>query len=181
MLALRRAIAPGVRESAAGEVALRVAALPEFAACARVVLYAAVAGELPTRPVYERARRAHKPLLWPRVCEGGAIEFARCDDWDALQPDAVGIPAPPPAAPALRLGASDLLLVPGVAFTARGARLGRGAAHYDRLLAARVGETRVGIAFDEQIVPAIPEEAHDQPVDLVVTPTKIWRSARWPT
>jgi 5-formyltetrahydrofolate cyclo-ligase len=70
------------------------------------------------------------------------------------------------------------VVVPGVAFTSDGARLGRGGGHYDQLLARRVGEVRVGIAFDLQIVPAIPEEAHDERMDLVVTPSRTWRTPR---
>jgi 5-formyltetrahydrofolate cyclo-ligase len=141
-------------------------------------MHAALASELSTRALFERARSAGKPTLWPRARPDGALELARCDDWAALTPDSLGIPAPPRAAPRCALQAGDLVVLPGVAFTSDGARLGRGGGHYDRLLARRVGEARVGIAFDLQIVPEIPEEPHDQRMDLVVTPSRTWRTPR---
>ena len=63
----------------------------------------------------------------------------------------------------------DLVLVPGVAFDAKGGRLGRGKGFYDRWLQAHPTVVKVGVCFDFQIVPAIPMEAHDQTVDFVVT------------
>jgi 5-formyltetrahydrofolate cyclo-ligase len=65
----------------------------------------------------------------------------------------------------------DLILVPGVAFDLHGRRLGRGKGFYDRLLAAVRGKT-CGVAFDEQIVPAVPVEPHDMLLNCILTPTR---------
>ncbi len=68
----------------------------------------------------------------------------------------------------------DLAVIPGLAFDAEGGRLGRGGGFYDRFLAElrRVSDASlVGVAFDEQIVPRIPMEEHDVPVQTVVTPS----------
>ena len=66
-----------------------------------------------------------------------------------------------------------VVLVPGVAFTKTGLRIGRGGGFYDRFLARLLGlgEARpvfVGVCFSEQIVDDLPCEAHDVPMDLVV-------------
>jgi 5-formyltetrahydrofolate cyclo-ligase len=66
----------------------------------------------------------------------------------------------------------DLIAVPGVAFDPHGNRLGRGGGHYDRLLEGFRG-VAVGIAFDFQLLPQIPAEAHDRPVGGIVTESKI--------
>jgi 5-formyltetrahydrofolate cyclo-ligase len=64
----------------------------------------------------------------------------------------------------------DFMLVPGVAFTTNGARLGYGGGFYDRLLASLDGRTvRIAAAFQLQIVDQLPEGPHDQRVDQVVT------------
>jgi 5-formyltetrahydrofolate cyclo-ligase len=68
----------------------------------------------------------------------------------------------------------DLLLVPLAAFDRRGFRLGYGAGHYDRtipLLRALKPVRLIGLAFAAQEVAAIPQEPHDQPLDLVLTET----------
>lgn len=66
--------------------------------------------------------------------------------------------------------AIDLVLVPGVAFTADGWRLGQGGGWYDRFLPMlRPDAVTVGVAFAAQVVDALPVEPHDVRVDLVVT------------
>src|SRR5581483_3277806 len=69
----------------------------------------------------------------------------------------------------------DLVLVPGVAFDFRGYRLGRGRGFYDRLL-AEVNSRTCGVAFNEQIISQVPAEAHDVPMDYILTPGR-WIAA----
>ena len=62
----------------------------------------------------------------------------------------------------------DLILVPGVAFDYAGQRLGHGGGVYDRLLQSVHG-LRVGIAFSFQVIDRFVSEAHDVPMDIVIT------------
>lgn len=64
----------------------------------------------------------------------------------------------------------DLLLVPGVVFSPVGYRIGFGGGYYDRYLTRYTGPTR-SLAFDLQLVAAVPVEAHDIPVQLIYTET----------
>lgn len=64
----------------------------------------------------------------------------------------------------------DLVVVPGVAFTVGGQRLGQGGGWYDRFLSQlRNDATAVGVCFEPQLVDALPVESHDVVLDLVVT------------
>ncbi len=64
----------------------------------------------------------------------------------------------------------DVVVVPGLAFTAHGDRLGQGGGWYDRFLAGiRDDCTTIGVCFDPQILEVLPVEAHDVRVDHVVT------------
>jgi len=64
----------------------------------------------------------------------------------------------------------DVFLVPGVAFTREGARIGRGAGYYDTTLALRGPQAQtVGIAFEDNVVPAVSMEAHDVWMDFIAT------------
>lgn len=70
----------------------------------------------------------------------------------------------------------DLVVVPGLAFTEAGERLGQGGGWYDRFLADRSpGTLVVGVAFEPQVIDAVPTDAHDVPMDCVVTDA----GARW--
>ena len=75
--------------------------------------------------------------------------------------------------PSARTGVSlsklDVVVVPGVAFDRRGNRLGRGKGYYDRFLKKLPKKThRIGLAFDFQILPAMPVSRHDLGVDKVL-------------
>ena len=64
----------------------------------------------------------------------------------------------------------DLVVVPGVAFTAAGHRLGQGGGWYDRFLTGlRPGVMRIGVCFAECLVDELPTEDHDVIMDLVIT------------
>ncbi len=65
----------------------------------------------------------------------------------------------------------SLVLVPGLAFDPHGRRLGRGRGYYDRLL-ANVRSVTCGVAFDGQLVPEVPADAHDVRLNCVLTPTR---------
>ena len=62
----------------------------------------------------------------------------------------------------------ELLLVPGLAFTKAGFRLGVGGGYYDRFLEVNHVNT-LSLAFHQQIVPEIPLEKHDLPVMKIIT------------
>jgi 5-formyltetrahydrofolate cyclo-ligase len=63
----------------------------------------------------------------------------------------------------------DVILVPAVAFDRRGHRIGYGGGYYDRFLPEVPRAVRIGAAFSCQIVPRVPEDPHDLPVDRIVT------------
>lgn len=73
------------------------------------------------------------------------------------------VPPPDPAT-------VDVVVVPGIAFTAAGVRLGQGGGWYDRFLSL-VGDdcVTIGVCFHEQVVAELPTEPHDVNVDVVVT------------
>ena len=65
--------------------------------------------------------------------------------------------------------AIDLVIVPGIAFTPAGQRLGRGRGYYDRLLPRLRNAYKMGVCWPCQMVTAIPTEPHDMPMDCVIT------------
>lgn len=68
----------------------------------------------------------------------------------------------------------DVLFVPLVGFTSHGDRLGQGGGHYDRWLAEHAGTMAIGLAWDCQLVDALPKEPHDRKLAAVVTPTRFY-------
>ncbi|MGP6086541.1 5-formyltetrahydrofolate cyclo-ligase [Antarctobacter jejuensis] len=112
---------------------------------------------------------AHGPVGVPVIiAKGQPLKFARWEPEMPLVEGAFGamIPAEP------EFFEPELLIVPLVAFTRKGGRLGYGGGFYDRtleLLRAKRPTLAVGFAFAAQEDPDLPLEATDQPLDMVVT------------
>jgi 5-formyltetrahydrofolate cyclo-ligase len=66
----------------------------------------------------------------------------------------------------------DVILVPGLSFTRKGERLGRGKGFYDRAL-EESSALKIGIAFSHQIERSIPTDPHDELMDFIVTEKEI--------
>src|SRR5262249_40038637 len=96
-------------------------------------------------------------------------------DLDAeVAPGYQGIPEPRSSCPVVAPAAVDWVLVPGIAFTTDGGRLGYGGGFYDRLLPLFTpGVARIAGAFEVQIVDRVPAAPHDHTVDTVVTELRI--------
>ncbi len=116
------------------------------------------------------------------------VAYVRIDDWSTRtmssrlarrdlpgQWEDVEIPGgkrifqPMDAQPRCTLGEVGVILVPGLAFGRNGARLGRGAGFYDRFLSAHPHALRAGIAFSDQVLDSLPEDPHDQRMDILLT------------
>ena len=99
-----------------------------------------------------------------------------------LLPGKYGIPEPRPdlpAAPADLLREEVLFVVPAVACTPEGIRLGRGGGYYDRLLAG-VKKAPVAVVYSCQIAPFLPCAGHDCRMGAVVTENKTWSCRKLP-
>ncbi len=66
-----------------------------------------------------------------------------------------------------------IIIVPGVAFTPCGDRLGRGRGFYDRILTAFTNTKKIGVCLSCQIYNELPTDPHDQPMDAILSPVLI--------
>ena len=76
----------------------------------------------------------------------------------------------------IKINEVDVFLVPGVAFTVSGKRLGRGGGYYDKLLSKYPDTLKIGITFNERILQDLPTESHDISMDYVFTNDKYYKS-----
>lgn len=111
--------------------------------------------------VLPRVESVTELALCPITDLGADLEIGR---YDILEPRA-GLPMIDP-------GEIDVLLVPGRAFNERGDRLGRGKGYYDRLLTS-MRAVRIGLAYDCQIVEEVPTDDKDEPVHIIITPSRV--------
>ena len=166
MRRLNRALDSRQRLRASAAIFSAVERLPEFRAARTVAVFSALPDEPATDEVLARWASTRRVVL-PRV-EGDAMRFYACRP-DALVFGAFGILEPQGERPC-PAGEIDLVVCPGVAFTADGRRLGRGRGYYDRYLGDPAFRGfRVGVCYAHQLVDDLPVEPHDVRMDRVIT------------
>lgn len=173
--ARRVAVPTHLREAWSRAVAARAAALPEWRDADSVHLFiGALPGEVGTMTLARAALAEGKTLLCPRVA-GSELETLRVSSLDDLEPGYRGLSEPDPArCEQVAASVADLVLVPGLAFTETGERLGMGSGFYDRLLADAAAPA-IALAFELQIAGEVPTAAHDRPVDAIATELRLIR------
>ena len=168
----------------------RVRAVVEDAAPTAVVAYAALPGEPSLDDVLEDLITAGVPVLLPATRKGRPLLLGRATapldslprgTWDIREPA-----APLPVAEALAEFADApasrvLVLTPGLAFDARGARLGNGGGFYDRTFGpqgvlaepqhvpVRERLTFAGVCWDDEVRDSLPVEPWDLRVSRILT------------
>ena len=149
-------------------------ALPEYAAAKTVMYYVDVRSEVRTRNYLATALTHGKRIVVP-WCRDGELELFLLESMDELEIGAYKILEPRKdlraiEAKKVRPEELDLIMVPGVAFDRRGARMGHGFGYYDKLLEhARANCPFVALAFECQFFDEIPMQAHDMFMDKILT------------
>jgi 5-formyltetrahydrofolate cyclo-ligase len=170
----RDAVPADAADAAGAAVARQLLALPELAPPARVAVYAALPGELPTGALFRALREQGRVPLFPR-CAERRLEFAPAERFEDLAPGRYGVAEP--VGPAVALVPDDAVVVPGLAFDARGRRLGYGGGWYDRTFPPGASAPfLVGVGFDVQRVESVPAGATDRVLDALVTERGTFRT-----
>ncbi|CAM4130873.1 hypothetical protein BAMA_22310 [Bacillus manliponensis] len=126
--------------------------------------------EVHTDSIIERAWKEGKKVAVPKCERGtGKMTFRCITNFDQLETVYMKLREPIPAITEIVESQQiDLLVVPGVVFTRDGFRIGYGGGYYDRYLENYEGNT-LSLVFQFQVVPYIPTEPFDQPVQKIIT------------
>jgi len=136
-------------------------------------LYFGLGSEIATGPLADWLAAEGWTLALPSVeGEQGRMVFRRWTPGDRLDHDSIGLVAPARIQPVL---VPDMVVVPSLAFSRDGTRLGQGGGYYDRVLAmlrARRPVFVLGLAYAGQETQNLPVEDHDQRLDAILTETE---------
>jgi 5-formyltetrahydrofolate cyclo-ligase len=154
-----------------------IAATAEFQAARVVMIYLSTPEEVDTAPLALRAWQAGKTVVAPKVSwdqrrmlpvEISCLNQGLTVTGPGVREPILGKPIP--------IDFLDLVIVPGLGFTRTGHRIGRGMGFYDRFLATPefVGIS-CGLAFEDQIVDALPVLDHDIPLNMLATEHSVKR------
>ena len=154
------------------DIALQKAVLndPHVQAADTVLLFCSKAQETDSTELIRALLRQGKKVALPRCQEDGWMEYFCIDSFSSacLQPGYYGILEPVGDERPV-LTERSVCIVPGVAFTRDGRRLGQGGGYYDRFLSAHPGLYSIGMTYESFVLDDIPCEPHDCGVDAVIT------------
>jgi len=178
MVAERKQAIGDTRE-ASRQVVARLMTLPEIKYCSIIMTYVDFGKEVRTVPLISELFNRGKRLVVPYI-DRDEIQIFRLNNLNELAPGAFGILEPKIELRRLserriKTNELQLILVPGVAFDPQCGRLGRGKGYYDRFLKKTPKNAhKIGLAFDWQIIDAIPMSDDDRFVDIVVTESNLF-------
>jgi 5-formyltetrahydrofolate cyclo-ligase len=180
-LAARDALPAEVRLRKSDAIWKRLVELAAFQTASTALFYLAHGSEVDTQVMRQLARELGMAVACPRSRRGDhSMAFHLLTSDDELSPGPYGILQPPAEAPLVELGPGCVVLVPGALFDRQGNRLGFGEGYYDRWLAGPGrGLPAVGLAFQEQLTETLPAQAHDIPMDWVLTDMECVDCAEW--
>ena len=158
------ALSEGEKHNLSAQIFSHIESLEEVKKATVVALFASLADEPQSEAIIERLAR-HTRIVLPRI-EGDEMEFYEISV--GLQKGAFGIMEPTATSP-VEPSEIDVMIVPGVAFTRSGARLGRGKGFYDKYISRNGFRAyTIGVCYPCQIVEDLPTEPHDKILDMVI-------------
>ncbi len=177
LLAQRRSLSHDSWCASSRAAQLNLLSLDEYADADCIALYAPAHNETDTELLLSAAFQAGKRVLYPAVC-GHQMVFRRIERIEELQKGSFGILEPCPTGVDHQANEADLIVVPGVAFDLAGHRIGYGKGFYDRFLPhPDCSAHLVGLCHDFQLTEElIPADAHDIPMEIIVSDKRIIRS-----
>jgi 5-formyltetrahydrofolate cyclo-ligase len=165
------------RAEHARAIAEHLLASPEVRRAATVAAYVSIGSEPGTGGLIRELAAAGKRVILPALLPDGDLDWAAYAGDDALAPARRGLLEP--TGPRLGVDAiatPDVVLVPGLAVSPHGDRLGRGGGSYDRALGrVPVGTFTCVLLRDDEVGLDVPVEPHDRVVTAAATPTRIVR------
>lgn len=157
-----------VRQSS--EVMKRLVASKLFQEAGTIAVTISRFPEVDTRLLIEHAWQTGKRVVVPKcIASTREMDFRAITSFDDLETVYMDLLEPiEERTSSIKKDEIDLQLVPGVVFSEKGFRIGFGGGYYDRYLEGYKGET-ISLAFEVQLIEAVPIEPHDIPVDWIIT------------
>lgn len=170
ILQLRREIPFSIRKAADTAITEKIVNTPEFTNAKTIFVYMDFNQEVATDEIIKVALEQGKIVGAPRI-SGGQMNFFVIEGESDLEPCLYGMMEPGTKCPLVSL--ADLIIVPGIAFDKNKHRIGYGGGYYDKFLAKHPKVPTIAVAYEMQILKAVPYEKTDISPDVIFTEKRI--------
>ncbi|WP_348519836.1 5-formyltetrahydrofolate cyclo-ligase [Bacillus sp. 165] len=148
---------------------------PEWKEAKTIAITISVDHEVDTYSIIQQAWVEGKRIMVPKcIRETRAMSFREINDFEQLETVYMNLKEPIiEQTKIVNKEQVDLIICPGLAFTAAGDRLGYGGGYYDRYLENYKGNV-IALAFEFQMVSSLPIEEFDQKVRKIITNRQVY-------
>jgi 5-formyltetrahydrofolate cyclo-ligase len=162
------------RDAATDAFTANLIALTQQSGARLVACYLSAQNEPNTRPYLNWAFANGVRTLFPITREDGLLDWAH-GDGETEEVGLFGMPEPVgELLGPIAINDADLIIVPAAAVDTSGMRLGWGRGYFDKTLGSMQKCPPVyAVIYDDELLDTVPREVHDQPVNGVVTPTRL--------
>ena len=169
---LLRELSEEERNKQATVACARLQSLPEWKRAKNILAYLPLPEEFPLRPLLQAARSQDRQVFLPRIIDDSTLRFLCWNSLELaeLETGTYKLQAPKETSSAWNPAewVQSLLIVPGLAFTPNGMRLGRGGGFYDRFLSEHSDLPTAALCFNLQLQQQLPYSDHDRFVQRII-------------
>lgn len=163
-----------VRKEESLEICRRIQESPQWQKCTSLLAFYPFREEVDLRPLILKSLQEGKSLYLPRMAQQ-SMQFHQISDLSHLAKNAWGIKEPSLDSPLWKGGKDALMLLPGLAFSLAGERIGWGGGFYDRWLRSKKESSQypsvlAGVAYAEQLRESLPVDSWDIHTSHLATP-----------
>ncbi len=156
-------------EIASGKIQKKLKKIYAFKNAKKIGVYYPIGSEIFTQDIIQELLSNAKEVFLPKIT-GDRMEFRKITDFSSLEKGNFNIMEPKDECK--QDNSLDVILVPTVAITTKGVRLGYGHGFYDRFLSEN-STTTISLTLEKQIVKNIPRDKHDKNIDWIVSEDRI--------
>ena len=177
-LHLRNAISKTEHKLYSDQIYKLLFSMPVIKSSSSIHTYISKDSEVSTHRLIHTLLEKNINVICPRIKKNNELEHSAINSFEDLKKNKYGILEPKDELPPFLIKDLNVIIVPGLAFTRAGDRIGYGKGFYDRFL-IKTKTISIGLGFDKQIFNKLPHNKDDSILDYIVTEKEIIKTAKY--
>jgi 5-formyltetrahydrofolate cyclo-ligase len=176
-LRVRNAISKIDQKKYSEKILKLLLSMPVLQSSSSIHTYVSKDSEVMTHQLIYTLLERNINVICPRIQKHNELGHSTISSFNDFKKNKLGILEPKEELPSFSINDLDVIIVPGLAFTRTGNRIGYGGGFYDRFL-IKTNAVSIGLAFDKQVINKLPHNKDDSILDYIVTEKEIIKTEK---
>ena len=176
-LRVRNAISKIDQKKYSEKILKLLLSMPVLQSSSSIHTYVSKDSEVMTHQLIYTLLERNINVICPRIQKHDELGHSTISSFNDFKKNKLGILEPKEELPSFSINDLDVIIVPGLAFTRTGNRIGYGGGFYDRFL-IKTNAVSIGLAFDKQVINKLPHNKDDSILDYIVTEKEIIKTEK---